>query len=309
MDALTSSSCCLANPQPQRVVACVPLTPCIRDFVSLTKPGIVLCCTGMCFVGAWIAPGEVHLQEMLSLLIGLAALVGGANALNMCAEQTLDALMHRTQQRALPAGRLSLGAARWFGWSMSGIGLLLLGCGAHPLSTGLAVAAFLLYLLAYTPLKRKTPLALLVGSVSGALPPLIGWTAVQGRIGLAGCVLFAIVFFWQIPHFVAITLYAERDYAQAGIRTINLCLGFGSARRVALIGTSALVPLTVILILSGTAGLPCAALVLSASCFFLISAVRLLRVAERRTGPRQLFLFSVAYLPLVALSLILDRLL
>ncbi|MEZ4440698.1 MAG: heme o synthase [Polyangiaceae bacterium] len=152
-------------------------------------------------------------------LVGLCMVVGAANALNMYLERDSDALMARTKNRPLPAGRLQPVVALWLAWGLSVVALPLLAFVNMPTAL-LAAWAFALYAGFYTPFKRVTHHALLIGAVPGALPPLIGWTAVTGEIGLGGLLLFGVLFFWQVPHFLAIaTLFAD-DYANAGLKVM-----------------------------------------------------------------------------------------
>ncbi|MBS2011557.1 MAG: protoheme IX farnesyltransferase [Deltaproteobacteria bacterium] len=193
-----------------------------RDLVALAKPRITFMVLVTAAGGLFLTqrlPGAAapSFATVLATLVGTSLIVMGANALNMYIEREIDRRMDRTKNRPLPAGRLSPKVALWFGVSLSAISVPILAIGANPLTALLAVIANLLYVLAYTPLKQHSAYALHVGAVPGAIPPLLGWTAMTGRIDAAGAVLFAILFLWQIPHFVAIALFRKADYARAGL--------------------------------------------------------------------------------------------
>jgi protoheme IX farnesyltransferase len=206
----------------------------LTDYVSLTKPGVtgmVLATTaaGLYLGGAAPAPltGAVT-------LVATALVVGSANALNCWMERESDKLMARTARRPLPAGRLDAASALVFGLALAALSLPLYLAFTDGLTTLVALVALASYVLVYTPLKRRSPLALLVGAVPGALPPLIGASAARGIGDPAGWALFALLFAWQVPHFVAIAVRRRDDYAAAGLRVVSVARGEGAARRVAL---------------------------------------------------------------------------
>lgn len=187
-----------------------------RDFLALTKPRITLVVLLTGGAGMALAPGSIAPFKLLASLLGTVLVVSAANALNMWWERDTDGLMERTRKRPLPAGRLSPEAALAFG--------LLLAVFATPLlflvnfATGmLGLFALTSYVAVYTPLKRVTPFALQVGAIPGAIPPLMGWTSVTGNAGAGGLFLFALLFVWQVPHFLAIGLFRTADYARAGL--------------------------------------------------------------------------------------------
>jgi protoheme IX farnesyltransferase len=193
-----------------------------RDVVALLKPRITLMVIITAAGGLFLSKraedvAPLSATTILATLLGTALIVAGANALNMYIERDVDRRMDRTKNRPLPAGRLAPRVALWVGVGSSAIAVPILAIGANPLTALLAVIANLLYVLAYTPLKQHSHWALHVGAVPGAIPPLLGWTAGTGRIDAAGLVLFALLFLWQIPHFIAITLFRKADYARAGL--------------------------------------------------------------------------------------------
>src|SRR5690349_10599886 len=167
--------------------------------------------------GALVAGGALPIARLVVALVSTALVVGAANALNMYAERETDALMRRTAARPLPSGRLSAEVALGFGVLTASVGLNVLGIVAGGLSCALTALAFVSYVFVYTPLKRLTPHALVVGALPGALPPLIGYAAVRGTLGAPAWFLFAVLFVWQMPHFLAIALFLQEDYRRGGI--------------------------------------------------------------------------------------------
>jgi protoheme IX farnesyltransferase len=198
-----------------------------KALLQLTKPGVTRLVLVTSAAGALVAPGG---QFLLSL-VGTAAVVGAANALNMVFERDVDALMERTRTRPLPQGRLSVEEAIVFGVVLAIAGLLFLSFFVAPITGLLAAVALVSYVLVYTPLKRITPLALHVGAIPGAIPPLLGWTSVTGRLDGAALSLFLVLFVWQLPHFLAITLFRQEEYRRAGLRVYAAELGATRTRR------------------------------------------------------------------------------
>jgi protoheme IX farnesyltransferase len=207
----------------------------LGDVVALAKPRItfMVLCTTAC--GMWLAPGPSGGAHAALALVGVALVVAGANALNMYLERDVDALMARTRNRPLPAGRLTPEVALTFGLTSGAAAVLLLTFAVNPLTGFLAATSLVLYVLAYTPLKRRTTAALLIGAVPGAMPPLLGWTAATGSLDAPGIALFLVLFVWQLPHFIAISLFRADDYARAGLKVVPVERGvLGAKLRIAL---------------------------------------------------------------------------
>jgi protoheme IX farnesyltransferase len=225
-----------------------------RDVASLAKPRLsaLVVCTAA--GGMWLAPGALTAARAVVLLVGTALVVGAANALNNFLERDLDARMRRTRNRPLPAGRLEPGVALALGLALPAFAIPALAVAVNPLTALLALVALVSYAGVYTPLKRKTTAALFVGAVPGAIPPLMGWTAVTGRIDWGGLALFGILFFWQLPHFLAISVYLKEDYARAGLKVFALVHGERAARAWAAVASLLLVPVTLSLVPLGLAG-------------------------------------------------------
>jgi protoheme IX farnesyltransferase len=271
----------------------------LRDFVALAKPRITALVIVTTAGGLWLAPGRVDSLTAALALVGTVLIVAGANALNMYIERDVDRRMHRTRDRPLPAGRMSPRAALWFGVALSVIAVPILAIGVNAVTALLAVLAHLSYVLAYTPLKQRSHWALLVGAVPGAMPPLLGWTAATGRIGPAGIVLFGILFLWQVPHFLAISLFRRDDYARAGLQVMPNTVGIRATKHSIVRYLLALVAVTLLLVPLGIEHKVYlwASSVLGA-IFFLWGCVGLRETSGTRWA-RSLFAVSIVYLVLL----------
>lgn len=219
--------------------------------VQLSKPTItrMVLITTLC--GALIAPGPVDVARLVLALLGTGLVVAAANALNMYFERDVDAVMERTRARPLPTGRLAPEAALWFGVSVGFLGLTLLSFWVDPLAGLLAAVALLSYALVYTPLKRVTPYALHVGAIPGAIPPLIGWAGMTGSLAVEPLLLFAILFVWQIPHFLAIAIFRQPEYEAAGLRVYPAVKGLAASKRAMLLYSLLMVGVSLLPLLVG----------------------------------------------------------
>src|SRR5262245_42474538 len=206
--------------ESKRVTSVAP-----ADLVALAKPRITALVITTTAGGLWLAPVKVGMGVAGLTILGTSLIVAGANALNMYIEREIDGRMERTKDRPLPAGRLAPRIALWFGVVLSVAAVPILAIGVNATTALLAVLANLSYVLAYTPLKQRSHWALLVGAVPGAMPPLLGWTAATGTIGAGGLVLFGILFLWQVPHFLAISIFRKEEYARAGLKVMPNTLG------------------------------------------------------------------------------------
>jgi protoheme IX farnesyltransferase len=225
-----------------------------KDLLSLTKPrlsGLVLFTTAG---GMWLARTPLTLWQWLATLAGTAGTVGAANALNCYLERESDRFMARTSLRPLPQQRLEPSVALVFAFTLAVFSLPLLVWGANPLTGVLGLAALGSYVLLYTPLKSRTHWAMVVGAFPGALPPLMGWTAATGRVEAPGLALFAILFVWQLPHFIAIALFRKAEYRAAGLTSLPLEKGDDTARRHAMLYLSLLIPVSTLPFLVGVKG-------------------------------------------------------
>ncbi len=284
-----------------------PLTDTMRDIVSLAKPRITLMVL-ITTAGGLALAGGVETTRALVTLFGTALVVGSANTLNCWLERDVDRQMARTRNRPLPAGRLDPVVALFFGVALACFSIPLLTLGVNALTGALAALALVSYVAVYTPMKQLTPAALLVGSVPGALPPLIGWTAATGRLEWAGLALFGILFFWQLPHFIAIAVFRQDDYTRAGIKVLPAVRGLRVAKVHALVHSILLLAASLLLLPLHVAGVlyGVAASVLGVGMIAI--AIRGLDPRAGASWARQLFAASLVYLPLLFAALALDAL-
>jgi protoheme IX farnesyltransferase len=279
------------------------------DFLALTKPRLNLLVLLTTVAGLYLAsPGGVALTLVAHTLIGTALVAGGAAALNQVWERETDLRMRRTSGRPLPRGRVAVAEGTWFGVMLAVAGVVDLALGATVAAAAVAAATLVSYVLVYTPLKTRTSLATIVGAVPGALPPVIGWAAATGDITLPAIVLFGIVFFWQMPHFLAIAWMYKDDYSNAGIPLLPVVEPDGRRTgRQAVLYTAALWPVSLLPALVGLAGASYSAIATSLGIVFIWLSVVFARDRSHESA-RQLFLFSITYLPLLLGALVADRL-
>ncbi len=278
------------------------------DFLALGKPELTLLSVLTAVGAGYLArPADSSFLPLLWTFIGTLLVGWGAGTLNMLLERDHDAAMNRTKYRPLPSGRVSVAEAAAFGSVCSIAGVATLGLFTTTLAMLLAVLTLVTYLMLYTPLKRLTPFATTVGGIPGALPPVIGWAAMRGTIGLEGWGLFAILFFWQMPHFLSLAWIYRNDYERGGYRLLPVLDPGGTAvRRQILIYTIALVPASVLPSYLGLCGT-----IYFAGAFLL--SIGMLIVTIRTVFPltggsaRRLFFASLAYLPLLIALMIIDR--
>ena len=281
----------------------------VADYITLVKPRLNLLVLVTTLAGLYLAsPSGVALPILVHTLVGTALVAGGAAALNQVWERRTDRLMPRTAGRPIPAGRLGSTEGAWFGMALSAIGLAELALAVNAVAALVAAATLVSYVLVYTPLKPLTSLATLVGAIPGALPPVIGWAAATGDISIPSLVLFGIVFFWQMPHFLAIAWLYRDEYARAGIPLLPVLEPDGRRTgQQALLYTAGLWPVS---LLPAVVGLGGAAYLVIATllgvCFLWLAA----QFARRRTmhHARMLFLYSITYLPILLGALVADRL-
>ncbi len=277
----------------------------LHDYALLTKPRVAMLALATVGVGCVCASSvaPITAPAVLSALIGGGLVAAGATAWNQVLERKSDALMQRTMDRPLPTGRMSLTEARVVGGLLAVLGTIVLAMWATPAAAIIGVLTWLIYVFAYTPLKPVTALNTQVGAIAGALPPVMGWAAVSGAVEPGACVLFAILYLWQIPHVLALgAIYAE-DYKAAGIRQLPI-ENRAAAGRQAAATAMALIPAAcgpAVLGLAGP-GYFIAAVVLGIFYF-----VHSLRFALRPDSARSLFRASLVYLPVLLACLVSDR--
>ena len=278
------------------------------DFVALTKPRVVLMVLVTTLMGYDVAlTGPADYLRMIHLLIGSLLAAGGTLALNQYRERDLDARMDRTRARPLPAGRLQPLEAWLFGVALTLVGTAYLAALVNPLVALVTLATTILYLFAYTPLKRRTPLCTLVGAVAGALPPVAGWAAARGDVAPGAWVLFAILFLWQLPHTLAIARLYRDDYARAGVRVLPVVDPDGaSTGRQVVLACVALVCVSLLPAVAGWTGLIYLAGALVLGLAFSAVGVEQALVPSPRAA-RHVLLASLIYLPLLLGLMAFDR--
>jgi protoheme IX farnesyltransferase len=279
------------------------------DYVNLTKPRLNFLVVASSAAGYYLgARSGVDAWRMAEAVVGTALVAGGAAVLNQVYERDTDGLMRRTRGRPLPDGRVGPADAALFGAALSFAGLALLATRANPLAALLALTTLVVYLAIYTPMKRRTPLATLIGAVPGALPPLIGWTASRGAIDAGGAALFAIVFLWQIPHFMAIAWMYRDDYARAGFPMLPVIEPDGRrAGRQAAVYAAALLPASLMPTVAGVAGPVYLSVAVVLSLALLGLSAQFASTRSDRSA-RRLFFASITYLPLLWIAMIGDKL-
>ncbi len=279
-----------------------------RDYLALLKPRVMslVCFTGL--VGMVLAPGALHPTLAFTALLCIAVGAGASGAINMWCDRDMDALMTRTRERPLPAGRMAPDAALGFGVTLAVASVALMALAVNWLSAGLLALTIGFYVFVYTFwLKRRTPQNIVIGGAAGALPPVIGWAAVSGETTLAPWVLFAIIFVWTPPHFWALALYRAGDYARAGVPMLPVVSGRRETRRQILLYSLVLVPLALAPALLSVAGWLYGAGAALLGAGFLYRAVILWR-SDDDGDARKLFGYSIAYLFLIFALLLIDRL-
>jgi protoheme IX farnesyltransferase len=312
----------VAPPSPLAVPGAAVGAP--ADYLALTKPRIVALVvltvaagfvTGLPaaarvgFTGnAGTSPLAVQLWILANVMLGTALVAGGTNALNQIAERDVDALMRRTRNRPLPAGRLEPNAARVFAWSIAVLGVVQLAALVNLTTALLAALTLVSYVFAYTPLKRKTSISTLVGAVPGALPIVGGWTASGAPLDASAAVLFGVLFLWQMPHFLALSWMYRADYERAGLRMLSIEDGTGEMTfRQAALNAAALVPISLAPTALGMAGRTYFATAALLSLSLLVLSIAAARSPSPRAA-RRLFLATLAYLPVLLGVLVANRL-
>ncbi len=277
-------------------------------YVELTKPRITFLIVLTSAAGFCLGSrGAVNYVLFAHAMLGIALLSSGIATLNQFMERELDGLMRRTADRPLPSGRLLPFEALWFGVLLTATAELYLALFVNALTAVLGLTVIAGYLFLYTPLKTRTTLSTVIGAFPGAVPPLIGWTAARGQIDVAAWVLFAILFLWQFPHFLAIAWMYREDYGRAGIRMLPVVEPDGRVTGQQIIAyTLMLIPVSLLPAVLGISGRLYLFAALALGLLFLISSVRA-ALSKSNQHARQLLVASVLYLPLLFGVMVLNR--
>jgi len=283
----------------------------MRDYIALTKPRItwlILMSTGVgYFFGLDGSTGRFNWLLLLHTLVGTGLIASGTAALNQWYERDADVLMRRTAGRPLPTGKMTARRALWFGIALAVLGFTELAVGANLLAALLGAFTLGSYLFIYTPLKQRSHLSTVIGALPGAMPPLMGYAAAHGSLTPEAWTLFAILFIWQFPHFLAIAWMYREDYARAGIRMLPVVEPDGmSTGRQIILYASTLIPVSLFPVLLGMSGKIYLVGALILGGWFLYTGVR---VAFDRTNvrARRVLLASIIYLPMIYGLMIFDR--
>jgi protoheme IX farnesyltransferase len=278
------------------------------DYAALAKPRLNLLVVASTLAGYVMAGGEPgSVTALLCTVIGTGLVAGGAAAFNQVIERDTDGLMRRTRTRPLPDGRLGAPEAVRYAAVLSIAGLIVLGAGVNALAAAVALTTLASYAVVYTPLKRRTSFATVIGAIPGALPPVIGWAAAENGLSLGAWVLFGILFLWQLPHFLAIAWMYREDYARAGLPMLPVIEPDGrSTARQAVVYAAALLPLALAPTLVGMSGTIYFAGALVLTLVFVAMAGRF-ALSRAARDARNLFLWSIVYLPILWTLMIADR--
>jgi protoheme IX farnesyltransferase len=279
----------------------------LGDYVALLKPRVMSLVVFTGLVGLVVAPGHLHpvLAAVAVLCIAIAS--GASGAINMWYERDVDALMTRTRNRPLPRGRIHPDQALELGAVLIVFAVMVMGLAINWLAAVLLATASAFYVFVYTVwLKRRTPQNIVIGGAAGAFPPMIGWAAVTGTVDLPAIILFALIFFWTPPHFWALALYRNEDYARAGIPMLPVVAGEQATKIQMLLYTLLLLPVSLSLVAIGFAGWFYGAAAILLGVVFIGFAVATLRDTSHKT-PRRMFAFSLFYLAVLFAALLLEK--
>jgi protoheme IX farnesyltransferase len=295
-------------PTASTITAAAPLAAVRRlaaDYLELTKPkvqSLLLLTT----ITTMEVAGNPPVSKIALTCLGGYLSAGGAGAVNHFLDRDIDARMHRTASRPIPAGRVSPRSALLFGLALATLSFALLSLTVNVLAASLALAGFIGYVGLYTiVLKRRTPQNIVIGGAAGAVPPLVGWAATRGSLGWTAAYLFAIVFYWTPPHFWSLSLLMKDDYARAGIPMMPVVRGEYETRRQILLYTVLLYAISQLPFCAGAFGGLYLAASMTLGLVFVAGAVWLFKRADRRTALR-LYLFSLAYLALLFGAMVAD---
>ncbi len=289
----------------------------LRDWITLLKPRVLSLVVFSGAIGLLVAPGHLHPVLALTAVLAIAVAAGAAGAINMWYDRDIDAIMYRTRNRPIPAGRIGANAALGFGIILAVGSVILMGLATNSVAALVLAISILFYVGIYTVwLKRRTSQNIVIGGAAGAFPPLIGWAAVTGSIDTLPMLLFAIIFFWTPPHFWSLALYANADYKRAGVPMLPVVAGGAETRRQILLYTVVLVAVSLSPWLIGFSGPVYGAAAIALGGWFLFRSWLVLRDDQDATGvsltndkpARTAFKYSILYLFALFSVLAIDRL-
>ncbi|WP_339712095.1 heme o synthase [uncultured Sneathiella sp.] len=281
----------------------------VSDYFALLKPRVMSLVVFTGVVGLVVAPGSLHPVLAVTALLCIAIGAGASGAINMWFDADIDAVMERTQERPIPAGRVSANEALAFGTVLSVASVVLMGLAVNYVAAALLALTIAFYVFVYTMwLKRRTPQNIVIGGAAGAFPPMIGWAAVTGDVSAESLILFAIIFMWTPPHFWALSLWRDIDYAKAGVPMLPVVAGRDVTRRQIVLYSALLFPIAVMPYVLGYAGIFYGAAAAILSGLFLLMALRVWRRKDEESA-KQLFAFSLLYLFLIFATLLGENLL
>ena len=280
-----------------------------KDLIELTQPRLSSLVIFTAAGGWWLAPSQSSWQTGVLAVTGTTITVAAANTLNNYLERESDKHMTRTQGRSLPTGRMSPTIALFFGLFLTIISIPMLTLMVHPLSALLASIALISYVMLYTPMKRQSSFNTLMGAIPGAMPPLIGWTAATQQIDIGGLLLFALMFLWQIPHFLAIAIYRQQEYENAGLIMLPSEQGLDVTRRQMLLYTFVLFPIPALLMFSKVSGWFTCIVGTILGGWWLWQAIDGYRHKREHVWARKFFKTSLYYLTALFVVLTLDGIL
>lgn len=280
----------------------------VQDFIALLKPRVMSLVVFTGLAGMWVAPGFSSMHPFLILVsvLSLAIGAGAAGAANMWYDRDIDAVMKRTAARPLPRGRIEANDALSFALILSVLSVITMGVAVNWVAAGILAFANFFYVVIYTMwLKRSTPQNIVIGGAAGAFPPMVGWAAVTGDVGIEAVILFAIIFFWTPPHFWALSLFANEDYKKANIPMMTVVAGARKTKIQMLAYTLVLLPITILPSVFGFAGWGYGVAAAVLSLFFVFTALRVLS-SDNMKHARLMFGYSVFYLFALFLALMIN---
>ena len=279
----------------------------LRGYIQLTKPQIVLLVAFTALGGLFLASGGAPDPILVILVLGAGSLAaGGANAINHCLDRDIDGRMSRTRGRPVVMGSISPWRAMWFGIALNVVAFVIFTTLVNSLAAMLTLGATLFYVFVYTRgLKRSTPNNIVIGGAAGAIPPMVGWAAVTGGVGLPALYMFAIIFFWTPPHFWALALLIKDDYTNAGVPMLPVVAGVQETKRSIFLYSLLLLALTMMFFTTRAVGWLYLGGASALGVGFVWQAWRLMR-QPGITGARAAYIYSLAYLGLLFLIIVID---